>query len=102
MTDLTPYRRSKCSLVKPERKRPLPPARVAAKKVGCVCKTTAPRSQPSLERTCDNLILHRPSAQPNCLRCATQVGGVTSYCGLCFRLGRVGGCPFAVGICASE
>lgn len=69
------------SMVKPERKRPLPP------KVGCVC-SIAQRSQPSLERTCDYLILHRPDAQPNCFRCVTQVGGADILKGLCFRLGR--------------
>lgn len=68
-------------MVKPERRRPLPP------KVGRV-RSIAQRSQPSLGRTCIDLVLHRPSAQPNCLRCATQVGGVDILNGLCFRLGR--------------
>lgn len=87
-------------VVKPERKRPLPPAQKGRAKGKERLNSSIPqRSQPSLERTCNNLINHRPRAQPNCFRCAMQVGGMDSICGLCFRLGRVGGIPlFAVGI----
>lgn len=95
------FQGSKCSLVKPERRRPLPPTHKALKKVGTSAQQLLPGASPLLGRTCDHLILHRPGAQPNCLRCATQVGGVASCCGLCFRLGRVGGIPFAVGVDAS-
>lgn len=78
-------------MVKPERRRPLPP------KVGRV-RSIAQRSQPSLGRTCVDLVLHRPGARPNRLRCATQVDGPDILSGLCFRLGRLSaGVLIAVG-----
>lgn len=69
------WRRRGWLLVEPERRRPLPPAH-SRSKVGASTIESGFRSQPSLGHTCDNLVRHRPSAQPNCLRCAMQVGGL--------------------------